>query len=232
MEKSEVVLDKLIIALIVISALYVGYWYFSELGNTKSYANNLIGKMRDGCAEFAKQENSCNVIQSHNPQFLDGICSKRLTEHQEKVLDRIMKSPNLFEVKALTGLRPANELEVLSGETSLGDLIDGFNFYLKTNSVKMRALENIYAFNSAQCELYKTPLKNYAYCDLQYARSYLLKNEKEISRTYLKKAEQAFNSEDYLSATYYTTAAIAYQDKSSRDGYGDLIEAGENGLVC
>ena len=158
------------------------------------------------------------------------MCGKMLLEEQKSLEDRIKKSYNLFEVKELVRLSPLNAFESLSGIVTIGEINAGNDFYGRISGLKLQVLNKIGAIDN--CELQMSKIKNYAYCDLQYAKSFLRKNQKPVSEGYFRTAEQAYNSKDYFTVIHYTTAAIAYQDSTAIDGYGNLIEAAENGLIC
>ncbi len=230
MKKEIVYLDGLIAALIVILVFFTGFWYYNELNSSKERAINQINSFQGNCKTLEAQKSSCSLTQRSYELSSDVMCGEGLREEQETLKKRVSRSFNLLEVKELMRLSPLNEFEALSGEITIGEINAGNDFFGRISGLKLQILNNIKAID--QCKLVSTQIKNYAFCDLVYAKSFLEKNQKLISREYLKMAEESYNSGDYFAAVHYTTAAIAYQDRAARAGYGDLIEAGENGLVC
>ncbi|HIJ98603.1 TPA: hypothetical protein H1005_01525 [archaeon] len=230
MEREIIYLDGLIVALMVVFIFLTGMWYYNELNSSKERAVNQISSFQENCKNLQAQKSSCLLTQRSYNRGAEIMCSESLLEEQKSLEKKIARSFNLFEVKELMRLSPLNEFEALSGVVTIGEINAGNDFYGRISGLKLQVLNNIEAID--KCELVNTKMQNYAFCDLQYAKSFLKKNQKPISIEYLNKAEESYNSGDYFTTVHYTTGAIAYQDRSARSGYGDLIEAGENGLVC
>ena len=230
MEKQEIHLEELIVLLLVVTIVFTGYWYTNELIKSKQLAQKEISQFEKNCATLLGQKSSCALTERSYELGSEILCSDNLLKEQQLLLSRIGKSYNLFEVKELMRLSPLNEFEALSKTVTIGEIGAGNDFYGKVSGLKLQVLNNIGAIE--ECGLKSGSMKSYAYCDLQYAKSFLKKNQKPLSGEYFKKAEEGYNSGDYFAAIHYTTAAIAYQDKAARAGYGDLIEAADNGLAC
>lgn len=230
MKKEVIYLDGLIAALIVVSIFLTGMWYYNELNSSKDRAINQINTFQKNCETLQAQKSECELTKRSYDLDAEIMCGKTLVEQQKSLKNRIARSFNLFEVKELMRLSPLNEFEALSGEVTIGEINTGNDFVGRISGLKLQVLNNIGAID--RCELQNIKIKDYASCDFQYAKSFLKKNQKQVSREYLAHAEDSYNSKDYFATIHYTTAAIAYQDRAARSGYGDLIGAGENGLVC
>ena len=221
-----------LVAIGVFTLLFTVAWYFNELDQAKDVAKKQVSSFQEFCNAQTQFKSGCELEQEYVGRVYESLCNEETKKVYETWSAVIEKSSNLFEVKELLRTEQSTALESLRGEITAGEFTEGFDYYVRIGALKEHALENIEAVNFKQCISYKTPLKNYAYCDLKYAKTFLKKNQNQVSVDFIKKAEDSYNSDDYLAAVQYTTAAIAYQDKSSREGYEDLIEAGENGLVC
>ena len=230
MEKEEFYFNELILVLIVIIVFLSGFWYYNAINVSKAQAEIKIDELQNSCLNQVDRKSECKITQSIYDLENQVLCNSELKSAEQNLNEKIQNNYNLFEIKEFMRPTAVEEVEGLNGVTSIGEFSIG-NDYFKTNSeLKLEILANTGAIEG--CISRNAKMAEFAKCDLKSAQGFVNLND-NVARSYFNEAKKALNSQEYMKAIYFTTAAISYSGETARQGYADIVEAARTqGLVC